>query len=67
MGWLRLAVIFCSFVYVCSLDSQSHLKISNNGYQLLVVAIHNNVPDNPALLEKIKVKCSLNKAEILQG
>ncbi|XP_048776390.2 calcium-activated chloride channel regulator 1-like isoform X1 [Ostrea edulis] len=60
MGWLRLAVIFCSFVYVCSLDSQSHLKISNNGYQLLVVAIHNNVPDNPALLEKIKT--TLTKA-----
>lgn len=41
---------------VCALESQSHVKIANNGYQLLVVAVHDSVPDNHALFEKIKVR-----------
>ena len=51
------AILFsCLVVCIRGLESQSHLKISNNGYQLLVVAVHDSVPDDPALLQKLKVR-----------
>ncbi|XP_062621958.1 calcium-activated chloride channel regulator 3A-1-like isoform X1 [Saccostrea cucullata] len=55
MGWLiKLSVFLYSVAYVFSLESQSHLRISNNGYELLVVGVHDSVPDNPATLQKLK-------------
>ncbi|XP_061184026.1 calcium-activated chloride channel regulator 4-like [Saccostrea echinata] len=54
MGWLKLAAFLYTMTYVFSLESQSHLRISNNGYELLVVGVHDSVPDNPATLQKLK-------------
>ncbi|XP_078324950.1 calcium-activated chloride channel regulator 3A-1-like isoform X2 [Crassostrea virginica] len=52
---IGIAVLLsCLVVCIRGLESQSHIKISNNGYQLLVVAVHDSVPDDPALLQKLK-------------
>lgn len=56
MELLKFLLFICLMTSACALETQSHLKISNNGYQLLVVAVHDSVPDNPALFEKIKVR-----------
>ncbi|XP_052719266.1 calcium-activated chloride channel regulator 3A-1-like isoform X3 [Crassostrea angulata] len=54
MELLKFLLFMCLMTGACALETQSHLKITNNGYQLLVVAVHDSVPDNPALFEKIK-------------
>lgn len=52
MKFLYLILIFG---VVLPYSAGTHIRIKNNGYELVVVAIHESVKENPQMLTSLKV------------
>lgn len=52
MKFLYLLLIF---VVTPPHSAGSHIRIKNNGYELVVVAIHESVKESPQMLTSLKV------------
>lgn len=58
---LALTVLALSGNNLVSSQSQANIKLVNNRYTGLLVAISDTIPYDPTLLDKIKVKSELHR------
>lgn len=52
---MKFLCLLCVFCLIPSLTPGTHIRINNNGYELVVVAIHDSVKENAQMLTGLKV------------
>ncbi|XP_078324949.1 calcium-activated chloride channel regulator 1-like isoform X1 [Crassostrea virginica] len=51
---MKFLCLLCVFCLIPSLTPGTHIRINNNGYELVVVAIHDSVKENAQMLTALK-------------